>query len=304
MSQDGRSPAPLPASALADAAALVLAHCDRTAEGEEVDPGVVAAVVGVERLVGEVGTSEPQRLRAAVTDAMEGVGDPHVVRVVEELVQTIARTLPLRGSGWRADASVLNPDVGGHAVATELAALRAAVRAARTSFEEVAYYRDRYGERGARFSVSDSSWIVHLTRASAPVATHHVTWLAGLLATRGMPTWLMERHLGAMVAELTAAGLDAGDLSAARLALAERRRAHVDDTVLVRAEVVLADEVRAAPTTPLGHLVAAAVADVRSGATPDTTPLMDWLTAPVRADRSDVAAIRRLEAALLAGEGL
>ncbi len=304
MSSDHPTPAPPPASSLADAAALVLAHCERTAQGEETDPGIVAAVVGVERLVGEVGDPDPDRLRAVVTDALEGLGDPVVVRVVEELVQGIARVLPLRASGWRADASVLNPEVGGHAVATDLTALRAAVRAARASFEEVAYYQDRYGERGARFSVSDSSWIVHLTRASAPVATHHVTWLADLLATRGMPTWLMERHLGAMVAELATAGIEAGGLPAARLALAERRRAHVDDAVLVRAEVVLAEEVRATPTSPLGHLVAAAVADVRCGAVPDTAALMDWLTAPVRTDPSDARAIRRLEATLLAGEAL
>jgi hypothetical protein len=297
-------PSPAPPSALAEAAAVVLEHCDRAAQGEETDAAVVAAVVGVERISGEVGTTEPSALRAAVTDALEGVGPAPVVRLVDQLVQAVATTLPLRPSGWRADASVINPDVGGHAVATDLASLRAAVRAARTSFDEVAYYRHRYGERGARFSVSDSSWIVHLTHADATVATRQVTWLADLLATRGMPTWLMERHLAAMTAELAAAGIDPGGLPAARHALAERRRAHVDDATLVRAEVALSEQVRHPPTSPLGHLVAAAAADVRSGAAVSTAPLLDWLCAPVRTDAADARAITRLAASLSSGTPL
>lgn len=295
MSSGGRTAAPDVAHA--EATALVLEHCDRRAEGRETDATVVAAVVGVERLSGILATTDADRLRLSVLEALERVdADPadEATRVVHDLVRTIALALPRRASAWPADATVLNPETGGHAIATDLAMLRAAIRAARTSYEGLPYYRDRYGERGARFSVSDSSWIVHLVDAPEAVAVQQVLWLADMLATRGMPTWLMELHLTTMAEELSASGLGAGSLPHAVGTLAARRRPHVPDQALERAEQLVAERVASPPTSPVGRLLAASAADVRSGAARSSAPLVDWVADPVRTSAADAAVLRGL----------
>jgi hypothetical protein len=283
------------------ATALVLEHCDRAATGRETHAGVVAAVVGVERISGLVGTTSADPLRHAVLEALERRVDDELTRVVTDLVRSVGVSMSRRAGAWRAEATALNPETGGHAIATDLGLLRAAVRAARTSFEEVPYYRDRYGERGARFSVSDSSWIVHLTLAPLPVATQQVLWLADMLATRGMPTWLMEQHLTTMSDEVVDSGLDPGRLRDVVPVLAERRREHVPDTALDRAERLVADRVASPPTSPVGRLVASSAADVRAGVPDAGAPLMGWLTDPVRTSPADAAVLRDLHAHLVDG---
>jgi hypothetical protein len=280
----GRAPAA--DATLGEATALVLQHCDRQAQGPETDATVVAAVVGVERVAGILGTTDADTLRLAVLEALEHDGDDapgEVARVVLELVRTIGLALPRRSSAWPADATVLNPETGGHKIATDLSMLRAAIRAARTSYEGLPYYRDRYGDRGARFSVSDSSWIVHLVAAPEAVAVQQVFWLADMLATRGMPTWLMELHLDTMAEELMSSDLPTGALPHAVAALA-----------LERAETLVAERVDAPPTTPVGRLLAAAAADVRSGASRSSAPLVDWVADPVRTSAEDAAVLRGL----------
>lgn len=282
---------------LDEATALVLQHCDRQAQGSETDATVVAAVVGIERVAGILGTTDADTLRLAVLEALEHDADDapgEVARVVLELVRTIGLALPRRPSAWPADATVLNPETGGHKIATDLSMLRAAIRAARTSYEGLPYYRDRYGDRGARFSVSDSSWIVHLVAAPEAVAVQQVFWLADMLATRGMPTWLMELHLDTMAEELTSSDLPTGALPHAVAALAARRRPQVPDVALERAETLVAERVDAPPTTPVGRLLAAAAADVRSGAARSSAPLVDWVADPVRTSAEDAAVLRGL----------
>lgn len=275
----------------------MLQHCDRQAQGRETDATVVAAVVGVERVAGIIGSTDADTLRLAVLEGLEHDVDAspgEVARVVLDLVRTIGLALPRRTGAWPADATVLNPETGGHAIATDLSLLRAAIRAARTSYEGLPYYRDRYGDRGARFSVSDSSWIVHLVAAPEAVAVQQVFWLADMLATRGMPTWLMELHLDAMAEELTSTGLPSGALPHAVAALAARRRPHVPDAALDSAETLVAERVTAPPTAPVGRLLAAAAADVRSGAARSGAPLVDWVADPVRTSAEDAAVLRGL----------
>ncbi len=97
---------------LDEATALVLQHCDRQAQGPETDATVVAAVVGIERVAGILGTTDADTLRLAVLEALEHDADDapgEVARVVLELVRTIGLALPRRSSAWPADATVLNP---------------------------------------------------------------------------------------------------------------------------------------------------------------------------------------------------
>lgn len=274
---------------------LLLAHVDRATTGPLDDPAVVAAVVGVERLVVATGSTDAHVLRDALAGRpVAGADAGHVADLVAEARGHVAAGLIRRDSGQSVDAGVVNPASGGYEITTDANLLRAAVRAAQGSIDAMPYYGARYGARGSRFATTDSAWLISLAGLGTDRAIHQVEWLARVLAARGMPSWLLEIHLDALVAEVrTVADEDAvGSLPAAALALAAVRRRHVDDDLLRSADE-WADEALgdALPVPRAGALMAAAVADQRAGVTRDDSSLMDWLTDPARAPETVVTAL-------------
>jgi hypothetical protein len=288
-----------------EARQLLVAQTGRTATGALEDPALVAAVVGVERLVVATGSTDAQTLRAALEGrTVPGSDAAAVATLVAEAERHVIAGLARRASGQSVDAGVINPDAGTYRMTTDATLLRAAVRAAQRSFEQMPYYRVRYGERGSRFASSDSAWLISLAPLGEDRATRQVRWLSGVLAGRGMPSWLLETHLHELVLEVRAAvGDDAvGALPAARDALAAGRRRHVDDGLLVQADAWAVSALgEALPVPRAGALVAAAAADDLAGVTADDHSLMDWLTDPQRTDPSAAAALhevrRRIRAA-------
>src|SRR6201996_8866117 len=89
----------------------------------------------------------------------------------------------------------INPEAGDHAVSVDPLEKSAAEAAVRASWREFPYYAKRYGERGWRFSLSDTGWIQTLCHLGSDEARTQAAWLGRLLATRGMPTYMLERHL-------------------------------------------------------------------------------------------------------------
>ncbi|NUR15275.1 MAG: hypothetical protein HOQ13_03070 [Dermatophilaceae bacterium] len=149
------------------------------------------------------------------------------------------------------------------------------------------YYGARYGARGSRFATTDSAWLVSLAWLDEAGAVRQVQWLARVLAARGMPSWLLEIHLDELVGEVRSVADPGtvGALPAAAAALASARRRHVDDELLEAADAWALEAVEAVegavdalPVPRAGALMAAAVADARSGVTRDDTALLDWLT--------------------------
>jgi hypothetical protein len=274
---------------------LLLAHVDRATTGPLDDPAVVAAVVGVERLVVATGSTDAHVLRDALAGRpVAGADAGHVADLVAEARGHVAAGLIRRDSGQSVDAGVVNPASGGYEITTDANLLRAAVRAAQGSIDAMPYYGARYGARGSRFATTDSAWLISLAGLETDRAIHQVEWLARVLAARGMPSWLLEIHLDALVAEVrTVADEDAvGSLPAAALALAAVRRRHVDDDLLRSADE-WADEALgdALPVPRAGALMAAAVADQRAGVTRDDSSLVDWLTDPARVPETVVTSL-------------
>jgi hypothetical protein len=274
---------------------LLLAHVDRATTGPLDDPAVVAAVVGVERLVVATGSTDAHVLRDALAGRpVAGADAGHVADLVAEARGHVAAGLIRRDSGQSVDAGVVNPASGGYEITTDANLLRAAVRAAQGSIDAMPYYGARYGARGSRFATTDSAWLISLAGLGTDRAIHQVEWLARVLAARGMPSWLLEIHLDALVAEVRAvAGEDAvGSLPAAALALAAVRRRHVDDDLLRSADE-WADEALgdALPVPRAGALMAAAIAAQRAGVTRDDSSLVDWLTDPARVPETVVTAL-------------
>lgn len=293
----------------ADVLDLLIAQAARATIGRLEDPAVVAAVVAVERLVVATGSTNPQILRDALEGRpVAGADAGHVAEIVAEGKGHVAAGLIRRASGQPVDAGVVNPASGGYEITTDATLLRAAVRAAQGSINAMPYYGARYGARGSRFATTDSAWLISLAALEEGRAVQQVEWLARVLAARGMPSWLLEIHLDALVTEVRSvtdetddaheAGV--GSLPAAALALATTRRRHVDDD-LMRSADAWADEALgdALPVPRTGALLAAAVADTLAGVTRDDSSLVEWLTDPGRAPGSAATALRAVRRRIL-----
>lgn len=281
-----------------EARELLLAQADRTLAGRVEDPAVLAAVVGIERLVVAAGSTDAATLRAAVEGRLTEHGPgSHVADLVGQAERHVVAGLLRRSTGQSIDAAVVNPEAGAHPVTTDATLVRAAVRAAQRSFDVMPYYGIRYGERGARFASSDSAWLISLAPLDEEQAVRQVEWLSRVLAGRGMPSWLMELHLDELVAEVRAAVDDAavGALPAAAASLTSARRRHVDDDLLALADT-WAQEVAGnrLPVPRTGALVAAATADVLLGVTRDDHVLFDWLTDRERVSAEMAAALHEV----------
>lgn len=184
---------------------------------------------------------------------------------------------------------MLNAEAGTHPVPSDPREWDAALRAGDLCWRRFPYLAERFGKRGLRFARSDSAWLATLTRLDPPVVSEQVAWLRGILATRGIPSVVMQTHLEILCDELAAA-LPAGRVAHGRLreaavGLAAARRAHVAEAPLA----ALAAEFAAAtgerwrtrlPHTPV--LLAAALADELDGSVGAVRSLVGWLTEPQR----------------------
>jgi len=193
----------------------------------------------------------------------------------------------------------LNPEAGVHPICHDPRELEAALRAGERSWQRFPYYERRYAQRGQRFTRSDSAWLVALSEREPAVVDEQVAWLGMVLASRGMPRWMLELHLEVLHAELVAA-VPGREHSYARLLgaaerLREQRLAHLDEAVLVALSTAFARQVgdewdRRLPET--GALLAAAVADERAGIAQAVPSLADWMTDSSRFPKRWIAAVQ------------
>lgn len=96
--------------------------------------------------------------------------------------------------------AAINFEAGDHAMPQNPLEIDLALRAAKAAWEKYSYLEHRYGERGRRFTNSDSCWLFTLTRAPREiVVTKALEWLRTVLASRGIPTVILEFHLMAVL---------------------------------------------------------------------------------------------------------
>lgn len=89
----------------------------------------------------------------------------------------------------------VNPEAGSHATPQNPQEIEVALRAASRSFRKFPYLKERYGERGERFTASDSCWLVALIPLELEVIQKSVSWLRTILAKRGLPSLILESHM-------------------------------------------------------------------------------------------------------------
>jgi hypothetical protein len=97
----------------------------------------------------------------------------------------------------------INIEAGDHAMPQDPREIELALRAAKIAWDKYPYLQHRYGERGRRFTDSDSCWLFTLARApNKAIVTKSLVWLRTVLASRGIPTVILESHLQAIAGQI------------------------------------------------------------------------------------------------------
>jgi hypothetical protein len=231
--------------------------------------------------------------------ALEAEREEELVRAASETFSELQRLLDaLHPPRELPAAHWLNRDAGGHPITTDPDALRAALRAAEASWEEFPYYAWRFGEHGRHFSWSDSAWLVTLGAQAEEEVWRHVSWLGRLLAARGMPRLMLERHLRVLHSELVRARPahpeDPGVLLRVAERMAGERRRHLEDAELRALGVDF--DARVGPEWSrrlrgTGELLGASVADECAGLAQAVPSLVAWMCEPSRFPTSWIHAV-------------
>jgi hypothetical protein len=176
----------------------------------------------------------------------------------------------------------INPEAGFHAITADPVEQVAAEAAIRASWREFPYYARRYGERGWRFSLSDTGWIQTLCDLTPSEAGAQIRWLGGVLAARGMPQYLLERHLEHLYRELAAvrpgSAARYGVLLDCARVLRAMRIAQLDEASSQRLAQAFDTRVAAvdARVANMGRVLVAAVADERAGVAHAVESVTAW----------------------------
>lgn len=179
----------------------------------------------------------------------------------------------------------INPEAGNHPMPKDEREIRAALKASDRGWGAFAYYEERYGRRGKRFSDSDTCWLATLTPLDQSSLLRQVDWLCRLLATRGMPTLMMEYTLRYLYVELSkeldTSGDRYGKFNESADHLKEARENVIPDSAFRRLSGEFDHAVgaeMAARFHNTGQLLVAAVADETNGIEGCVKAIREWLT--------------------------
>jgi hypothetical protein len=196
----------------------------------------------------------------------------------------------------------INLEAGDHAMPQDPREIDLALRAAQAAWDRYPYLDQRYGERGRRFTDSDSCWLVTLARAPSEMsATRSLEWLRTVLASRGLPTVILETHLRAIAARF-AEEFGVQVQFAQFLSDREAERATLFDAG-GGSQMIDAFNARfgACPglvVASVAELIVSAWVDERAGIAGAVAALRDWLIDPERFSADWIASVHALLAEL------
>ncbi len=194
----------------------------------------------------------------------------------------------------------LNPEAGNYPISTNPVEIKCAITAGLKCWDEFPFYEKRYGERGRRFAVSDSAWLVTLSELPCNLAVSQVKWLANYLAKIGMPTITMEAQLKYLYQELSEAIPDKEPKYKTLLYASDELRNNI---LKIFPEDVLSDSNRildsflekygssSAKIENTGKLICSSIADLKNGAEESEQGYKSWLTNPSLFDQGWIKAV-------------
>jgi len=179
----------------------------------------------------------------------------------------------------------LNPEAGATPMPSDPREIAAALEGGVFSLALTPYYGFRYGERGQRFTRSDSAFLATLADHTPIIVERQIKWLAGVLSNRGMPSILLEHHLRVLTRALRRNVPEREDgyvrLWEAANLLRDTRRAQISDEDFTSLAHTFAREAGLEPTRlaiGTGRLLVSAVADERSGIPNAVSSIEAWFT--------------------------
>jgi hypothetical protein len=176
--------------------------------------------------------------------------------------------------------TMINPEAGDHAIPQNARDIRLALRAANVAWERFPYLEHRYGERGKRFTDSDGCWLFALASAKGIAVTKELEWLRTLLASRGIPTVILEFHLRAIGAEIGAQSGAESQFDHFLLDMEIERRRLLGAENYLRLIDTFDRRFRACEGfkfEPVAELLISAWIDEQSGISGSVSALRDWL---------------------------
>lgn len=98
--------------------------------------------------------------------------------------------------------TAINPEAGNHELPLDPRVLEIALNVGEQCWNKFPVLKRKFGERGRRFTLSDSCWLVTLADFPEQVARDQVLWLARMLDPRGVPPYMIQYHLRKLGREL------------------------------------------------------------------------------------------------------
>ena len=206
-----------------------------------------------------------------------------------DLMEIYKSLYPFDEKSFVNHVTALNPEAGNYPISSNPLEIQAAIKAGMNCWNEFPYYEIRYGDRGRRFTVSDSAWLVTLCELSQEDVLRQIDWLAKFLSVRGMPTYTMEIQMQQLYKELTDS-IPSNEQKYHRLLniaeiLKDRRKIHISESLFETCNSVfekhfLKLNVSEKKFTDLkkniGKLIASSIIDNKNGISDDRS-LEKWL---------------------------
>jgi hypothetical protein len=217
---------------------------------------------------------------------------------------------PFEQTEVRYHASAINAEAGAHAVPQDPEEVEIAFLAGKNAWAQFPYLQARFGERGQRFTGSDSCWLLTLYRLDIEAIRKNILWLRGVLSVRGLPSIILELHMGEILRRLCEKWpTRRGDLTAFESIIRELnalRTKHIDQR---RASEMIAkydERLRAAVGLKFSDatkLLISARADELSGIANAFRVTESWFIDPSRFTNSWITVINELAGELRGIEG-
>lgn len=225
--------------------------------------------------------------------------------ILSKLESVYQRLYPIDEKAFSRHVTRINPEAGNHPIPEDPREIEAALEASRRVWAEFPYYQLRYGERGKRFSDSDTCWLVTLTSLDPEDLQRQINWINRVLASRGMPSIMLEQTLRILHEELVTSVPDQrvryDKLIPAADTLSTNRRAHIPDAIigsLCREFERAVGPDFAAKHRDAGMLLASAVADSLGGIEGALRSLRGFMEDAARFPLDWIAAVNAMIAGL------
>ena len=231
-----------------------------------------------------------QRMNALRLNKEESALVVHAAKEFFAYVETLFQVLyPFKPESRVFQATSINPDAGQYPVPKDPREVEAAVKAGDICWERFPYLKQRYGERGLRFTRSDAAWLTTLAGCDPSLIIGQVRWLNRVLAGRGMPSIVMQVQLEMLVDTLVDAIPERRSqyekLLLASADLLKLRRQHLSDEALLTLSASFDSAVGpelAAKFPRMGELIVCAVIDDQAGIETVAENVRQWMTDAAR----------------------